>query len=48
VVPFTCVTKYMPGANVGWQKLFERSFARELSCRHPSADAFLSELHDLA
>jgi hypothetical protein len=48
VVPFTVVTKYMPGANVGWQKLFERSFARELSCRHPSADAFLSELHDLA
>jgi hypothetical protein len=38
VVPFTPVVKYMPEANLGWQELFERSFARELSCRHQSAD----------
>ena len=29
------------------QTLFERSFARELSCRHESAEAFFSHLYTL-
>jgi eukaryotic-like serine/threonine-protein kinase len=43
-VPFTPVAKYVPEAARRWQELFERSFARELSSRHESAEAFLSEL----
>jgi eukaryotic-like serine/threonine-protein kinase len=46
-VQFTPVTKYLPEAGHRWQELFEHSFARELSCRHESADAFLSDLHNL-
>jgi hypothetical protein len=44
VVPFTPVAKYMPQASTRWQLLFEHSFALELSHRHCSAEAFLSEL----
>lgn len=47
-VPFTPVAKYLPDAGHRWQELFERSFARELSCRYESADAFLSDLHNLS
>ena len=43
-VPFTPVTKYMPQTARNWQELFDRSFARELPCRHGSAEAFFSEL----
>jgi eukaryotic-like serine/threonine-protein kinase len=45
VVHFTPVAKYLPGEGSKWQELFERSFARELPCRHESTDAFLSDLH---
>jgi eukaryotic-like serine/threonine-protein kinase len=41
---FTPVAKYIPEVGSRWQELFERSFACELSCRHESADAFLSDL----
>lgn len=44
VVPFTPVAKHMSHATERWQALFEHSFARELSDRHESAEAFLSEL----
>lgn len=47
-LPFTPVVKYMPEADGKWQGLFERSFARELSCRYESADTFLSDLQCLA
>jgi tRNA A-37 threonylcarbamoyl transferase component Bud32 len=43
-VPFTPVAKYLPEEGSRWQRLFERSFAREPSLRHESADAFLSDL----
>lgn len=43
-VPFTSVAEYMPEAAERWQELFEHSFARELSCRPESVEAFLSEL----
>jgi hypothetical protein len=43
-VPFTPIAKYVPDSGQKWQKLFEHGFARELSCRHDSANAFLSEL----
>jgi eukaryotic-like serine/threonine-protein kinase len=46
--PFTPVAKYMPKAGSGWQELFRHSFARELSYRHESADAFLSDLQRLS
>jgi serine/threonine protein kinase len=48
VVPFTPVTKYMPEVSSGWQELFDQSFARDLSRRHESADAFLSDLQRLS
>ena len=44
VVPFIPVNKHLPQASKGWQVLFERSFARDLSDRHDSPEAFLSEL----
>lgn len=44
VIPFIPVAEYMPEAPKAWQVLFEHSFARELSDRHGSAEAFLSEL----
>ncbi len=44
-VPFTPVATYVPEAANKWQELFERSFARELSCRPNSVEAFLSELN---
>jgi tRNA A-37 threonylcarbamoyl transferase component Bud32 len=47
-VPFTPVTKYLPETGGRWQQLFEHSFARELSCRYESTDAFLSDLHNLS
>jgi eukaryotic-like serine/threonine-protein kinase len=43
-IPFTPVAKYMQGPSDKWQGLFEHSFARELTCRHESPDAFLVEL----
>jgi tRNA A-37 threonylcarbamoyl transferase component Bud32 len=43
-IPFTPVAQYMPEAAGRWQELFEHSFARELSCRHESVEAFFSEL----
>jgi serine/threonine protein kinase len=46
-VPFTPVAKYLPDEGCRWQGLFERSFARELSCRHVSADDFLSEVQSI-
>jgi hypothetical protein len=48
VVPFTPVAKHMPEPRRAWQELFERCFAREVSCRHDSADAFLSDLQRLS
>jgi len=48
VVPFTPVAKHIPQASKRWQVLFDRSFARELSDRHDSAEAFLSELQGAA
>jgi tRNA A-37 threonylcarbamoyl transferase component Bud32 len=41
---FTPVTKYTAQNPRHWQELFDRSFARELPCRHGSAEAFFSEL----
>jgi hypothetical protein len=43
-VPFIPVDRHMPEAPKSWQALFEHSFARELSCRHESVEAFLTEL----
>jgi serine/threonine protein kinase len=43
-VSFTPVTKYVPQDARNWQELFDRSFARELPCRHGSAEAFFSAL----
>jgi eukaryotic-like serine/threonine-protein kinase len=43
-VSFTPVTKYIAQNARNWQELFDRSFARELPCRHGSAEAFFSEL----
>jgi eukaryotic-like serine/threonine-protein kinase len=43
-VPFISVAKHMPETAGRWQELFEHSFARELSCRPESVEAFLSEL----
>jgi serine/threonine protein kinase len=48
VVPFTPVAKHIPQASKSWQALFEHSFTRELSDRHDSAEAFLSELQSAA
>jgi len=48
VVPFTPIAMYVPGAAKKLQGLFEHSFARELSDRHDSAEAFLSELQSAA
>ena len=48
VVPFTPIATYVPGAAKKWQALFEHSFSRELSDRHDSAEAFLSELQSAA
>jgi len=48
VVPFTPIATYVPGAAKKVQALFEHSFARELSGRHDSAEAFLSELQSAA
>jgi len=48
VVPFVPVDRHMPQASKKWQSLFDRSFARELSDRHNSAEAFLSELQSAA
>ena len=47
-VPFTPIATYVPGAAKKWQALFEHSFSRELSDRHDSAEAFLSELQSAA
>jgi serine/threonine protein kinase len=46
-VPFTPVATYLPEAASGWQELFDNSFARELTRRHESVDAFLSDLQRL-
>jgi serine/threonine-protein kinase len=43
-VSFTSVTKYISQDGRDWQELFERSFARNSSCRHGSAEAFFSHL----
>jgi tRNA A-37 threonylcarbamoyl transferase component Bud32 len=48
VVPFVPVDKHIPQASKKWQSLFDHSFARELSDRHDSAEAFLSELQSAA
>jgi serine/threonine protein kinase len=48
VVPFTPITAHVPGAAKKFQTLFEHSFTRELSDRHDSAEAFLSELQSAA
>jgi serine/threonine-protein kinase len=48
VVPFTPVAKHVPQAANRWQLLFEHSFARELSDRHNSVEAFMSELQSAA
>jgi serine/threonine-protein kinase len=42
--PFTPIAQYLPEASQKWQALFDHSFARELSDRHGSAEAFLSEV----
>jgi serine/threonine-protein kinase len=48
VVPFTPVAKHLPAVGMKWQALFECSFARELSHRHDSVEAFLAELQSAA
>jgi eukaryotic-like serine/threonine-protein kinase len=47
-LPFTPVAHYIPDAGKRWQELFEHGFAREISCRHTSVEAFLSELNGAA
>ncbi len=44
VFPFTPIATHVPGEVGAWQSLFEHSFAREMSVRPNSAEAFLSEL----
>jgi tRNA A-37 threonylcarbamoyl transferase component Bud32 len=44
VFPFTPIATHVPGEVGAWQSLFEHSFAREMSVRLNSAEAFLSEL----
>jgi eukaryotic-like serine/threonine-protein kinase len=48
VAPFTPVTKRMPQAAPGWQLLFSRTFALEVSDRYDSVEAFLAELRSAA
>lgn len=44
VFPFTPIATHVPGEVGAWQSLFEHSFAREMSVRLNSAEAFLSAL----
>jgi eukaryotic-like serine/threonine-protein kinase len=48
VVPFTPVAKHVRQVANRWQLLFEHSFARELSDRNNSVEAFWSELQSAA